>query len=75
MNSKPVVDHVKKEINKLLSHKKGFKNHEKLHNLSFLEQEFKQGEELTNTLKKRRHFIEKRYKELISGLFKSNDNQ
>lgn len=75
MNSKPVVDHVKREINKLLSNKKGFKNHEKLHNLSFLEQEFKQGEELTNTLKKRRHFIEKRYKELISGLFKQNDNQ
>ncbi|MCD8552349.1 AMP-binding protein [Seleniivibrio sp.] len=74
MNSKPVVDHVKREINKLLSNKKGFKNHEKLHNLSFLEQEFKQGEELTNTLKKRRHFIEKRYKELISGLFKQNNN-
>lgn len=71
LNSRPVIEHVKKEINKLLSHKKGFKSYEKLYNLSFLENEFKQGEELTNTLKKRRHFIEKRYKEIISGLFKS----
>ena len=28
-------------------------------------QEFKAGEELTNTLKKKRHVIEKKYKEVI----------
>ncbi len=70
INSRPVVEHVKREINKLLTNKKGFKSHEKLHNISFLDKDFKQGEELTNTLKKRRHYIEKRYKEIISGLFK-----
>jgi long-chain acyl-CoA synthetase len=70
VNEKRVVDHVKKEINKLLTNKKGFKTHEKLHNLSFLDKEFKLGEELTNTLKKRRHIIEKKYKEIIGNLFK-----
>lgn len=70
VNSKNVADTVKKDINKLLSHKKGFKSHEKLHNISFLDKEFKLGEELTNTLKKRRHVIEKKYKEIIKSLFK-----
>jgi len=70
LTSKHVMDHVKKDINKLLTNKKGFKSHEKLSNLSFLEKDFKLGEELTNTLKKRRHYIEKKYKEIISSLFK-----
>jgi long-chain acyl-CoA synthetase len=70
VNSKQMIDSVKKEINKLLTSKKGFKSHEKLHNLSFLDKDFKLGEELTNTLKKRRHIIEKKYKEIINSLFK-----
>jgi len=70
INSKHVIEHVKRDINKILSNKKGFKAHEKLTNLSFLDKDFKLGEELTNTLKKRRHFIEKKYKEIISNLFK-----
>jgi len=70
VNSKHIIDIVKKDINKLLSHKQGFKSHEKLTNLSFLDKDFKLGEELTNTLKKRRHIIEKKYKEIINSLFK-----
>lgn len=70
VNSKQALDYVKKDINKLLSNKKGFKSHEKLQNISFLDKDFKLGEELTNTLKKRRHYIEKKYKEIISSLFK-----
>lgn len=70
MNSKSVVDHVKKDINKVLSNKKDFKSHEKVQNVSFLDKEFKLGEELTNTLKKRRHYIEKKYHEIINSLFK-----
>jgi len=65
MNSKHISDHVR-----LLTNKKGFKAHEKLHNLSFLDKEFTLGEELTNTLKKRRHYIEKKYHEIIKSLFK-----
>lgn len=70
INSKQALDYVKKDINKLLSNKKGFKSHEKLQNISFLDKDFKLGEELTNTLKKRRHYIEKKYKEIINSLFK-----
>ena len=33
------------------------------------DQEFTPGEELTNTLKKKRHVIERKYRELIDRLF------
>ena len=64
-----LADKTRQEINKLLHPKEGFKAHEKLMNLSFLEKEFIPGEELTNTLKKKRHVIERKYRELIDKLF------
>jgi long-chain acyl-CoA synthetase len=63
-----VLDQVRKEMNRLLMPKQGFKPYEKLQNIAFLEKEFKLGEELTNTLKKKRHVIEKKYRELINEL-------
>lgn len=63
-----VLDHIKKEMNRLLMPKQGFKPYEKLQNIAFLDKEFKLGEELTNTLKKKRHVIEKKYRELINEL-------
>ncbi len=63
-----VLDHVKKEMNRLLMPKQGFKSYEKLQNIAFLDKEFKLGEELTNTLKKKRHVIEKKYRELINEI-------
>ncbi|MFO7812910.1 MAG: long-chain fatty acid--CoA ligase [Pelovirga sp.] len=65
-----VLDRVKTEINKLLNAKKGFKPFEKLQNIHFLDKEFTAGEELTNTLKKKRHVIETKYREIISKLLK-----
>jgi long-chain acyl-CoA synthetase len=65
-----VLDRVKAEINKLLNAKKGFKPFEKLQNIHFLDKEFTAGEELTNTLKKKRHVIETKYREIISKLLK-----
>ena len=65
MEDKHVVAKIKSEMNALLHHKSGFKPFEKLQNIHFLDQEFKVGEELTNTLKKKRHVIEKKYKEVI----------
>lgn len=65
-----VLDHVKSEINRLLLPKMGFKPYEKLQGVVFLDREFKLGEELTNTLKKKRHVIEKRYKALIDSLLR-----
>ncbi len=64
-----IVNRVRQEINRLLQPKEGFKAHERLQNLSFLKDDFKLGEELTNTLKKKRYIIERRYKEIIDKLF------
>ena len=68
--NKQVLDRVKVEINRLLNPKKGFKPFEKLQNIHFLDKEFKPGEELTNTLKKKRHVIETKYREIIGKLLK-----
>ena len=69
MTDQGLADKTRQEINKLLMPKEGFKAYEKLMNLSFLENEFEPGEELTNTLKKKRHIIERKYRELIDKLF------
>ena len=69
LENQEITNKVKNEINKLLNAKKGFKPYEKLHNIKFLDKEFKLGEELTNTLKKKRHVIEKKYQEIINRLF------
>ena len=61
---------VKHEINRVLQPRNGFKPYEKLQKIDFLNHEFKVGEELTNTFKKRRHIIERKYRELIDRLFK-----
>lgn len=65
-----IINRVKAEINRLLHPKHGFKPFEKLQNIHFLDKEFKMGEELTNTLKKKRHVIETKYQEIISKLLK-----
>ena len=69
MQDRGLADRTRQEINKLLHPKEGFKSHEKLTNLRFLANEFTPGEELTNTLKKKRHVIERKYRELIDKLF------
>ena len=65
MEDKHIVAKIKSEMNALLHHQSGFKPFEKLQNIHFLKDEFKTGEELTNTFKKKRHVIEKKYKEII----------
>ncbi len=59
---------IKNEINALLKRKKDFKSFEKLQGIGFLKEEFRLGEELTNTYKKKRRVIEKKYQELIDRL-------
>jgi long-chain acyl-CoA synthetase len=63
-----VLDQVRNELNHILRPKQGFKAHEKLKGIRFLDREFSLGEELTNTLKKKRHVIEKKYRQLINEL-------
>ena len=67
---KALRDRVKNEINRGLQAKNGFKPYEKLQKIDFLKKEFTVGDELTNTFKKRRHIIERKYNELIDRLFK-----
>ncbi len=63
-----VLDHIRNDINRILRPKQGFKPYEKLQGIIFLDKEFKLGEELTNTLKKKRHVIEKKYRQIINDL-------
>ena len=63
-----VLDFIRNDMNRILKPKQGFKPYEKLHGIMFLDKEFKLGDELTNTLKKKRHVIEKKYKQLINDL-------
>ena len=67
---KQILAKIKKDMNALLDYKKGFKPFEKLQNIHFLDEEFKLGEELTNTFKKKRHVIERKYREVIDRLLK-----
>jgi long-chain acyl-CoA synthetase len=63
-----VLDHIRHEMNRLLHPRQGFKSYEKLQGIAFLAKEFKLGEELTNTLKKKRHVIEQKYRQVINDL-------
>ncbi len=69
-SDKKISNEMKKDMNKLLNYKNGFKQFEKLQNIHLLQDEFKVGEELTNTMKKKRHVIEKKYKEIIDRFIK-----
>ncbi len=64
------LDRVRHKINALLSEKTGFKPYEKLQSIHFLKNEFTLGEELTNTLKKKRHVIERKYQQIINSILK-----
>lgn len=69
LHDKRIVEWVRAEMNKLLHPRRGFKPYERLHRIGFLEKEFKLGEELTNTLKKKRRYIEQKYMEVINRIF------
>ncbi len=69
-DSEDIHERIRKELNKKLEPGKGFHSYERLHKIAFLKQEFRLGEELTNTLKKKRHVIENKYREVISKLLK-----
>lgn len=69
-NDGKVLEQVRRDMNRILMPKQGFKPYEKLQRIAFLDKEFKLGEELTNTMKKKRHVIEKKYKVLINNLLR-----
>jgi len=63
-----ILEQIRKEINHRLRPPKGFKAHERLLGITFLEKGLQSGEELTNTLKKKRHIIERNYRQKINQL-------
>ena len=65
LEDKKILKKIKRDMNDLLHKNNGFKPFEKLQNIHFLDHEFKIGEETTNTFKKKRYIIEKKYKEII----------
>jgi long-chain acyl-CoA synthetase len=67
-NDRQVLDQIRGDINRILLPRQGFKPYEKLQSIAFLDREFRLGEELTNTLKKKRHIIERKYRKLINDL-------
>lgn len=67
-NDRKVLDQIRGDINRILLPAQGFKPYEKIQNITFLDGEFRLGEELTNTLKKKRHIIERKYQNLINDL-------
>jgi len=69
-NDGKVLEQIRRDMNRILIPKQGFKPYEKLQHIAFLDREFKLGEELTNTMKKKRHVIEKKYKVLINNLLR-----
>ncbi len=68
LEDQQLLNKIKGEINTVLQHTKDFKPFEKLQGVTFLKEEFKLGEELTNTYKKKRRVIEEKYKALIDKI-------
>lgn len=69
--NKDVIDHptifeiIKKEVNKLISKEHGFKPFEQISKILPLKNKFTIGNELTQSLKIKRKYIEEKYKEFI----------
>ena len=58
-----------KECRSIISDENGFKPFERIQALGCLPQTLETGEEMTETLKIKRHVVEKKYADLIAGLF------
>ncbi|MCG8569448.1 MAG: AMP-binding protein [Spirochaetes bacterium] len=65
LKSKDIYQLFKKEIKSRINLEKGFKINELIHDFVLLEDDFTIGEELTNTMKKRRGVIFSKYNQLL----------
>ncbi len=65
-----VIKFLKEKMNSLIAPKHGFKRYEKITKLTVLNKKFEKGEELTQTLKIKRKFIEEKYKDIIEKVGK-----
>ncbi|MEJ2056266.1 MAG: long-chain fatty acid--CoA ligase, partial [Desulfofustis sp.] len=69
LTNNQVLEQIRKEINTRLKPKKGFKAHERQLSTAFLKKDLKSGEELTNTLKRKQHILERNERTRINQLF------
>jgi len=60
---------IREEIRRMTSVSNGFKRYEQIRNFSLLTESFRIGHELTNLYKVKRHEVEKKFDNVISGLF------
>lgn len=60
---------IEKEINTLVNRSPNFKPFEKIKNFKIIPKEFKIGEELTQTLKVKRHYVQQKYRHFIDELY------
>ncbi|MBN2658417.1 MAG: AMP-binding protein [Spirochaetales bacterium] len=63
-----ILDHVKKEIDRLISKEQGFKAFEKISKILLVRNSFTIGRELTQSLKVKRKYVEEKYQNLIHKL-------
>ena len=61
---------IQNEVQSRVNARNGFKSFERIARIALLEQPFAVGEQLTHTLKMRRHVISDQYEQRIAGLFK-----
>lgn len=61
---------INNEIKRIINYNTGFQYHELIQNFKILVSDFTMNEELTNTMKKKRNFILKKYSQEINNLYK-----
>jgi len=69
LNNPKVVELYRNEIKRLISYEEGFKSFERIATFRLLKDEFKINEELTQTLKLKRHYIFNKYKSIMEEMF------
>ena len=74
IDDKRVTDFYKKEVGRLISHENGFKHFERIQDFRLLTKPFEKGDELNNTMKIRRHIVDKRYGDLIKEMYSKQNS-
>ncbi|GAB4179621.1 MAG: long-chain fatty acid--CoA ligase [Calditrichia bacterium] len=69
LNLPHIREMMEAEINKLINKNPNFKPFERIKNFKIIPKEFQVGEELTQTMKVKRHYVQQKYKQFIDEIF------
>ncbi len=69
LKDRKVIELFQEEVKRLISPANGFKAFERISQFRLIREEFKVGEELTHTLKKRRNVIQQKYRRVIMSMY------